>query len=178
MCSSDLKVSEHLSSEVTEGWVNPNDLKARVNALNLFGTPAENRRVEATIALTPAFPAFSSHKGYVFYDAQRAKEGYSDKLADGKTDAKGEAEFDLGLAKYARATYRLHFIARAYEPEGGRSVAAEAATLVSELPFMVGVKPDGALDFVSRGSKRSVSVIAIDPKAKKTAAEKIGRAHV
>ena len=168
-----MKVSAHLSSEVTEGWVNPNDLKARVSALNLFGTPAENRRVEATIALTPAFPAFSSHKGYVFYDAQRAKEGYSDKLADGKTDAKGEAEFDLGLAKYARATYRLHFIARAYEPEGGRSVAAEAATLVSELPFMVGVKPDGALDFVSRGSKRSVSVIAIDPKAKKTAAEKL-----
>ncbi len=168
-----MKVSAHLSSEAAEGWVHPDGLKARVNALNLFGTPAENRRVEATLSLTPAFPSFRSHPGYVFYDAQRAKEGYSEKLADGKTDAKGEAEFDLGLEKYARATYRLHFIARAYEPEGGRSVAAEAATLVSELPYMVGMKADGPLDFVARGAKRGVSVIAIDPQARKTAADKL-----
>ncbi len=173
-----MKVSAHLSAEVTEGWVSPNDLKARVTALNLFGTPAENRRVEASLSLAPAFPSFRSHPGYAFYDAQRAKEGYSERLADGKTDVKGEAEFDLGLSKYARATYRLHFIARAYEPEGGRSVAAEAATLVSELPFMVGVKADGALDFVSRGARRDVSVIAVDPHAKKTAADKLTLAFI
>ncbi len=165
-----MKVTAHLSTEVTEGWVQPKDLKARINVQNLFGTAAENRRVETTLTLSPAYPAFRSHADYVFYDPQRAKEGYSDKLADGKTNDKGDAEFDLGLDKYARATYRLHVLARAFEPEGGRSVAAETATLVSELPFLVGYKADGDLGYVSKGAKRGVSLIAIDPTAKKTAA--------
>ncbi|MBK6972546.1 MAG: alpha-2-macroglobulin [Sterolibacteriaceae bacterium] len=164
-----MKVSAHLSSEVAEGWVHPKDLKARVNVQNLFGTAAENRRVEATLTLSPAYPAFRSHPDYVFYDPQRAKESYSDKLADGKTNDKGDAELELGLEKYARATYRLHLLARAFEPEGGRSVSAETATLVSELPFLVGYKADGDLGYVSKGAKRSVSLIAIDPTAKKAA---------
>jgi uncharacterized protein YfaS (alpha-2-macroglobulin family) len=41
-----MKVTAHLSSEVVEGWVHPKDLKARINAQNLFGTAAENRRIE------------------------------------------------------------------------------------------------------------------------------------
>lgn len=165
-----MKAVAHLSSEVAEGWVHPKELKARVNVQNLFGTAAENRRVEATLTLSPAYPAFRSHADYIFYDPQRAKEGYSDKLPDGKTDDKGDAEFALGLDKYARATYRLHFLARAFEAEGGRSVAAETATLVSELPFLVGYKADGDLAYVSRGAARNVSLIAIDPAAKKVAA--------
>jgi alpha-2-macroglobulin len=165
-----MKVTAHLSTEVVEGWVNPQNLSARVNVQNLFGTAAENRRVETTLTLSPAFPAFRSYADYTFYDPQRAKEGYSEKLPDGKTDAQGDAEIPLGLEKYARATYRLHVLARAFELEGGRSVAAETATLVSELPFLVGYKADGALDYVSRGAKRSVTLIAIDPRAKKMAA--------
>lgn len=166
-----IKVTAHLSAEVAEGWVQPQDLKARVNVQNLFGTAAENRKVEAELRLSPAYPAFRSYPDYAFYDPQRSTEGYSEKLAAMTTDAKGEAEFALGLDKYARATYRVHLLARAFEPEGGRSVAAEAETLVSELPFLIGYKADGALNHVSRGSQRRVSVIAIDPKAAKTAVD-------
>jgi len=92
-----MKVTAHLSTEVVEGWVHPQDLTARINVQNLFGTPAENRRVETTLTLSPAFPAFRSFADYTFYDPQRAKEGYSEKLADGRTDAKGDAEIPLGL---------------------------------------------------------------------------------
>jgi uncharacterized protein YfaS (alpha-2-macroglobulin family) len=49
-------------------------------------------------------------------------------------------------------------------------VTADAATLVSELPFLVGFKADGDLDYLSRDTKRIVSWIAIDPDAKKTSA--------
>ncbi|MEP7155079.1 MAG: alpha-2-macroglobulin [Betaproteobacteria bacterium] len=164
-----MKVVAKLSAEVTEGWVSPAELKGKVNVQNLFGTPATNRRVEATLTLQPAYPAFRSFPDYRFYDPLRAKEGYSDKLNDGTTDDEGNAEFALGLERYARATYRLHFLARAFEPEGGRSVAADTAMLVSELPWLVGFKPDGDMAYVSRGSKRIVNVIAIDPKAKKIA---------
>jgi alpha-2-macroglobulin len=165
-----MKVSARLSSESPDGWVSPKDLKAVVNVQNLFGTPAEHRRVEATMTLTPAFPAFRSLPDYRFYDPLRAKDGYNDRLHDADTDAEGNAAFDLGLQKYAKATYRVHLLARAFEPAGGRSVTADAATLVSELPFLIGFKADGDLQYLSRDSKRLVSLIAIDPAAKRTAA--------
>ncbi|MGZ3242072.1 MAG: alpha-2-macroglobulin family protein, partial [Burkholderiaceae bacterium] len=166
-----MKITAKFSSDATEGWVNPKGLKALVNAQNLFGTPAENRRVTAEITLSPAFPAFKNYPDYQFYDPQRAKEGYSEKPGELTTNEKGDAEFDLGLEKYAKATYRLHFLARAYEPQGGRSVAADVAALVSELPYLIGFKSDGALDFVSRSAKRTVSIIGLNPQAKKTAVD-------
>lgn len=166
-----MKVKTTLSQDVAEGWVSPTDLKALVSAQNLFGTPAENRRVEATLTLSPAFPAFRSHPDYVFYDPLRAKEGYSEKLEDGLTDQAGNAEFKLGLERYTKATYRLHFLARVFEPEGGRGVASDTAMLVSEMPFLVGFKADGDLAHVSKASKRVVSLIAIDPSAKRTVAK-------
>lgn len=164
-----MKVTATFNAGISEGWLNPKELKILVNAQNLFGTPAENRRVTAELTLSPAFPAFRQFPDYQFYDPQRAKEGYSDQLGDQTTDEKGDAVFDLGLSKYAKATYRLRVLTRAYEPQGGRGVAAETATLVSELPYLVGFKADGALDFVSRGARRSASIIALDPKAQKTA---------
>lgn len=164
-----MKVGARFSAEPSEGWVSPKGLKALVNAQNLFGTPAESRRVTAELTLTPAFPAFRRHADYKFYDPQRAKEGFSEKPGEQTTNAQGEAEFNLGLEKFAGATYRVHFLARAFEPQGGRGVAAEAATLVSELPYLIGFKADGALDYVSRAARRAVTVIAIDPKANKTA---------
>ncbi len=165
-----MKIAARLSAQSADGWVSPKDLKAVVNVQNLFGTPAEHRRVEATLTLTPAFPAFRSVPDYRFYDPLRAKEGYNDRLRDADTDAEGNATFDLGLQKYAKATYRVHLLARGFEPGGGRSVTADAATLVSELPFLVGFKADGDLDYLSRDAKRIVSWIAIDPDAKKTSA--------
>ena len=167
------KVAVKLSAETPEGWISPKDLGARVNVQNLFGTPAPQRRVEAQLTLSPAYPAFRSYPDYVFFDPQRAKEKFQDKLADGATDAQGNVDFALGLQRYAQATYQLHLLVKAFEPEGGRSVAAEAGALVSDRPFLVGHKADGDLGYVSRNSVRSVSFIAIDPKAKKTAADKL-----
>ncbi|MFL6706932.1 MAG: MG2 domain-containing protein [Massilia sp.] len=164
-----LKVAARLSEGPSEGWVNPKELKALVEARNLFGTPAQNRRVSAELTLSPAFPAFRRYPDYKFYDPLRAKDGYTAKLNDQTTDDKGQAAFDLGLARYARATYKVGVVTRVFEAEGGRGVAAETAALVSELPYLVGFKADGALEFVSRAGKRSVSLIAIDPKAQKMA---------
>ena len=164
-----MKVVAKLSTEVAEGWVSPSELKGKVNVQNLFGTPATNRRVEGTLTLQPAYPAFRSYPDHRFYDPLRAKEGYSDKLAEGTTDDDGNAIFEFGLDRYARATYRLHFLARAFEPEGGRSVAADTAMLVSELPYLVGFKADGDMGFVSRGSARAVNLIVINSKASRIA---------
>lgn len=166
-----MKVTAHFSSEtagLNGGWVHPKDLKALVNVQNLFGTPAENRNVRAELTLSPAYPAFRGFSDYKFYDPQRAKEGYNEPLKAQTTDAKGNAEFDLDLGKYAQATYRIEFLARAFEPEGGRSVAADCAVMVSDMDYLLGYKADGALNYVSRASKREVSLIAINPQAQKT----------
>jgi uncharacterized protein YfaS (alpha-2-macroglobulin family) len=173
-----LKMSARLSSETSEGWVSPADLKARINLQNLFGTPAESRRVTATMTLSPAYPSFPSFRDYTFYDPQRAKEGITEKLKDGKTDDKGETEFDLNLSRFVRATYRLHLLAQGFEADGGRGVTAETAQLVSSQPYLVGYKPDGDLGYVSRGGERRVDFIAINAQAKKTGADKLTLQHV
>ena len=161
-----MKVTAKLSSQVVEGWVKPVGLKGLVDAQNLFGTPAADRRVEASLTLRPAWPSFRSWPDYHFYDVHRAKDGYDENLQDGKTDDKGHAEFDLDLKKYADATYQLYFLVKAHEPEGGRSVAAATQTLVSSNDWLVGYRSDDALDYVSRNAIRKVHLVAIDPQAK------------
>jgi uncharacterized protein YfaS (alpha-2-macroglobulin family) len=164
-----MKVEAKLAGQVSEGWVKPDQIKGVVDVMNLFGTPAANRRVEASVTLRPAWPAFRSWPDYHFYDVRRAKEGYEDKLQDGKTDDKGHAEFDLDLKKYADATYQLYFLVKAYEPEGGRSVAAAAQTLVSSNDWLVGYKSVDNLDYINRDAPRSVHLVAIDHTAKSMA---------
>ena len=162
------KVTARLSAEALEGWVKPRDLKVAVNVQNLFGTPAQNRRVEGVLTLTPAYPVFRSHADYSFYDPLRAKEKLTDELGSVQTNDQGDVEFDLRLQRFAAATYQAHVLVRAFEPEGGRSVSAEAQSLVSDLDYLVGVKADGDTSFISKGGVRNASFIAIDPKAKKT----------
>ena len=163
-----MKVTASLSSESTDGWVSPNELKARVNVLNLFGTPATNRRVEGQLTLSPAYPAFRAYREYIFSDPSHAKDSFHNKLERKDTNDQGVAEFDLGLQRYKQATYQLHVLVNAFEPEGGRSVAAEASSLVSDRPYLIGYKSDGGLGYIDRNSERHVSFIAIDSKTKKT----------
>jgi uncharacterized protein YfaS (alpha-2-macroglobulin family) len=158
-----MKAEAHLSRNVVEGWINPDALKAEFVLQNLFGTPAQNRRVEATLSLAPYFPSFRNYADYRFFDPQHAKEGYSEPLGERQTDEKGNAEFALDLAKYGTASYQLRFFAKGYEAEGGRNVAAETHALVSSLDYLIGTKASDNLDFVTRGAKRSVNLIAIGP---------------
>ena len=97
---------------------------------------------------------------------RHAKDGYTTKLQDGQTDDKGHAEFDLDLKKYADATYRLDFLAKAYEAGGGRNVAASAETLVSSNDWLVGYKAVDDLAYIKRGSRHSVRLVAIDPQTR------------
>ncbi len=165
-----LKINARLSADSVEGWVSPTDLKARVSLQNLFGTPATGRKVKALLELSPTFPTFSKFRDYRFSDPLKAKEAVSDHLDEEETDDQGEAEFELNLARFAAATYRLRFLANGYEAEGGRSVAAEAQVTVSPLPYLIGWKTDGDLHYVGKGSERSVQLVAVGPQATKVAA--------
>ena len=166
-----MKLSVRLSADQPEGWVSPQNLKAHINLQNLFGTPATDRRIIARLSLSPVYPVFPSFLDYNFYDPQRAKNGFDEDLPETQTDAQGNAEIDLRLNRFVSATYRVHVIAQGFEPEGGRSVAAETAQIVSSLPYLIGTKPDGDLAYVGRETKRSVHIIAINAQAKKIAVD-------
>lgn len=166
-----MKASATLSRSVLQGWVKPEGLAAQVSLQNLFGTPAQDRRVEAKLTLSPMLPEFASHPGYRFFDPRHAKEPVTETLGEQRTNAAGEAVFPLRLERFANATYRLHFLAQGFEAEGGRSVAAEVVGMVSPLDYLIGAKADGELDYIERGAKLNAEFIAVDPGAQRTAVQ-------
>lgn len=168
-----IKVKTTLSASSEEGWVSPENLRATVQADNLFGTAAQNRRVSATLNLDPATPRFKRWPAFNFFDPRMAKEGVSEALAEGSTDESGSATFDLDLKRFAEATYRVSVATEVFEPEGGRSVAAFARTLVSSNPYLVGIKTPDPLDYVERNADRVVELVAIGPDANPIAVGKL-----
>lgn len=166
-----LRMHVGFSAESAAGWVAPEQLEARIQLDNLFGTPAENRRVTAQLTLNPSIPAFDAFPDYQFHDPHYAREGFSETLAEVRTDAQGRAVIPLNLQRFERATYRVHLIAEGFEADGGRGVTSEAAQLVSSMPYLIGYKADGDLDYLPRNSEREIGLIAIDPEAQRTAVD-------
>lgn len=166
-----LRVRATLSASTSEGWVKPDGMSATVAVENLFGTPAQARKVEATLVLRPAFPNFTRWPNWQFYDPLRSSDGFNEPLSDGETDEAGNAVFDLGLEQFDRSTYQLSFLARAFEPGSGRNVAAQTGTLVSSNDYLVGLRKDDNLYHVKRGSKRQLGIVSIGPDAKALAVE-------
>ena len=165
-----LKVELELSSGPVPGWLTPSQVNARIRVAHLFGEPASGRRVDGVLSLTPVLPRFERHPDYRFSVGEVLKDPYQERLAALTTGADGSAEFGLGLERFVGRAYRLSVLGRAYEAEGGRNVAAEASAIVSESPFLVGVKPDGPLTFVRRTSARAARWLAVNQQLQPVAA--------
>jgi uncharacterized protein YfaS (alpha-2-macroglobulin family) len=125
--------------------------------------------------LCPSGFQFEEYKEYTFFDrlAENKHEVHSEtvELGEKKTDDGGGTQFDLNLERFADATYQMTFFAEGFEAEGGRSVTTQSSALVSALPYVVGYKPDGDLNYLDLGSDHAVEFIAIDRALKKTAVE-------
>jgi uncharacterized protein YfaS (alpha-2-macroglobulin family) len=166
-----MKVQIELSSAPIEGWLRTEDVKARITAMQLFGEPAANRRVDGEMTLTAALPHFTRHPDYRFQIGEALSEPYHQNLAATVTDDKGTAEFNLDLKRFVGRAYRLNVLGRAFEAEGGRNVSAQTSAIVSDAPFLVGVKPDGELTFVQRGSARQAQWLAVNQQLAPVAAD-------
>lgn len=158
-----LKVQVALADQSIAGWISPEQAQASVRAMHLFGSPANGRRVEAEMTLSPAIPAFAQYRDFSFQERYRLKEPYTEKLAPAETNSDGIAELDMNLKRFARASYRLHIGARVFESGGGRGVAGESAALVSSAPYLVGIKADGQRSHIPRDAERYSEWLAIDP---------------
>ncbi|MGZ3769164.1 MAG: alpha-2-macroglobulin family protein [Bdellovibrio sp.] len=162
-----MKINSHLSKEKIDGWVHPKDLKASVILKNLFGTPAENRRIEATITVIPFQPRFNKLKDYHFISLNKKNEtDFHAPLSEEETDSKGEASYDLDLNQFNAGMYRLRFEAKGFDASGGRSVVTASTVLISPLPYLVGLKSDGDLTYIKKGADRNIDLVAVDPDLK------------
>lgn len=165
------------STVLPAGWVSPTDLKARVILQNLFGTPAQNRRVTAKIILAPQALEFSAYPNYLFtdplLDPKKTQKTVTETLPESHTDSAGNVTFDLDLSRFAKATYQLTFNTEGFEAEGGRSVAVQKSILVTPLPYLIGFKKDGGLIYLKQNIDHNIKFIAIDPQLKPTSANNL-----
>lgn len=162
-----MRITSHLSKEQAKGWISPLDLTAKVGLWNLYGAAATNRKVNAKILLAPQKIQFKEFPKYTFidplFDPNKPPKVFSDTLPEAKTNEQGEAQFNLGLDRFDKATYELTFFAEGFEAEGGRSVTSQATALVSPLAYFVGYKADGDLTYIKQNDQRHIHFIAINP---------------
>lgn len=166
-----MKVSATLAKAPVKGWIAPEQVEAKVKAMHLFGAPASGRRVTAEMTLSPAYAAFEQYADYRFRITNSLSDSSTEELAESQTDDNGETSLDLRLDRYAASTYRLSLLARVFEAEGGRNVAAQSSLMVSSAPWLAGVKSVDSLDYVSKGAKREVEWLAIGPDLKPLAVD-------
>jgi uncharacterized protein YfaS (alpha-2-macroglobulin family) len=169
-----MKVRLDLSARPLEGWLRPSDVKAHATVAHLFGEAASNRRVEGEMNLSAFLPRFARYPDYRFQIGQFLDEPYNETLTPVSTDDKGNAELRIDLTRFTGRAYRLNVLARAYEAEGGRNVAAQNSAIISDAAaYLVGVKPDGMLTFVKRGSARQAHWLAINQQLMPVAADNL-----
>ncbi|BBO75929.1 alpha-2-macroglobulin [Desulfosarcina widdelii] len=165
-----MKIASTLLDVTDRGWTAAPSLTARVSLQNLFGAPAGDRRVQATIGVQPTRFRFDEFADYRFADpfadaAQRPLR-IDEALEPAVTDADGQVRFTIPLDRFREGTYRLNLTVEGFDPGGGRSVSAQNWVLISPLPHLVGFKSDGDLDFIHAGGQRRIDWIAIDPALK------------
>lgn len=159
-----LKISSSFNQS-GKGWLAPENLQANIQLDNLFGTPAQQRRVTAKFELIPASFSFDEYPEYRFIAPQddnikttRIKQD----LDEQQTDADGKASFVLPLEQYSGGTYRLMLTSEGFESGGGKSVRSMSSALLSPLSALIGVKSDGELSYLKKQQSRGLEFIAIN----------------
>ncbi|XOZ34364.1 alpha-2-macroglobulin family protein [Halomonadaceae bacterium KBTZ08] len=169
-----MRIHTRFAGDAVKGWRTSLEQQGRVELENLFGVPAQKRRVEAEYTLSPARFRFEQYQGFVFEDPFRNREDRLDRsvsrqLEEATSDDKGRASFDLDLSEYGSGLFRLAFKAQGYEPDGGRSVSARSSVRLSPAKRLVGWKADGNLDYLKRDSDHRIRFVAVTPDLEATA---------
>jgi len=168
-----LRIKNQLEDTVSKGWNIAPKIHSTTTLTNLFGTPAQDRNINARMAVEPQYFRFKEFDKYIFsetgYNHSRHALRINKQLQAKKTDADGIAKYELDLSQFESGTYRLLMDVEGFEQGGGRSVKAVSSVLVSPLKKLVGYKADGKLNYINENSKRSVNFVVIDNHLEKLA---------
>ncbi|OUS24764.1 alpha-2-macroglobulin [Gammaproteobacteria bacterium 45_16_T64] len=166
-----MKIESRLVDVTSTGWLNKESVKAKVSLQNLFGVPAQDRKVSGRMTVTPTTFNFSPYQDYTFTDPYADKNNkplqLDEYLPEMNSDADGLAEFVMDLQRFRQGTYRLRFVTEGFEQGGGRSVMASNSILISPLTSLVGHKADGRLDYINTNTERNIEFIALNSQIKR-----------
>ena len=172
-----LKIQSTLEDTSSIGWNTANKITASVSLRNLFGTPAQNRKVTARITVEPQLFNFDKFENYKFtetqFDGAKKTLRLRQDLATQHTNADGVVNYQIDLSRFARGTYKMRLLVEGFDQAGGRSVRTANSILTSPLTQLVGYKPDGNLDYISADSKRIINFITIDHKLERQTASNL-----
>jgi uncharacterized protein YfaS (alpha-2-macroglobulin family) len=157
-----LKITSDFNKPIPKGWITPDGVKALVRLEHLYGAPAVDHRIKASLNVSPASFAFKDFAEYSFFDALKADKSFDQPIATLQTDDKGGAAFDLNLSQFGDSTYRLTFYGEGFAQDSGRSVKTAKSVLVSPLPYVLGMKGEN-LGYINKGEKRLVGLLALNP---------------
>ena len=125
-----MKVDAKLSAHVADGWVKPDAAQGRWSmSHNLFGTPAANRRVEATLTLTSGLPGVpATGRTTSSTTCATPRTATRRKLAGRPDRRQGPCRVRSRPEEICRRHLSPGLSSpRPMKPEGGRSVAASGA---------------------------------------------------
>lgn len=159
------------------GWTTTSNIKANIRMQNLFGLPAQNREVDFSVELVPTQFKFTQFKDYQFgvnpkdsvNTDGRATQNLSRQdiqFASQTTNADGMSIFDIDLTDFNQGAYRVNFTTQGFEQSGGRSVSARGSFLYSVMPYMVGIKTSGSVDYLNLDSEHKVEFVAVSNQLK------------
>ncbi|MDR1976732.1 MAG: alpha-2-macroglobulin family protein [Campylobacteraceae bacterium] len=168
-----MKAELKLLPSGVKGWIKHNEISAVLKVENLFGTPAQNRRVSASLILNPTAFSFKEYQGYHFYDGHSSRDRFDIKLEDSKTDENGVAALDLLLGEYESASFQMAIVAEAFEAGAGRSVTATASAFISPNDYLIGAKADGDTGYIKKNGDRKLNFIAINQNLTKVAPQNL-----
>lgn len=159
-----LQVKTELPGAPAQGWLAPEAARAKVTVRNLFGTPAEGNTVKLEMTARPWFGQVPGFPDYRFRTT--AGENLPDlpqDLGEARTNAQGEALFDLPLGGIAEPVYEIILAGEGFEKDSGRSVVGVVQSLVSRHPVLLGHAADGGLDYLPMGGARPLKLLAVGP---------------
>lgn len=154
--------SEYVDGNESGKWAAQHG-KFDVVVQNLFGTPASENLVHGTLRVMPWGGVLDGLSDYSFYSTDR-KDSLPiqpEDLGELKTDENGKVSFSSDLSRFAERAFLIDFVAEAFEKDSGRSVVSSVRKLVSNAGTFVGWKADGSLNYINKGAKRTVELLAV-----------------
>ena len=165
-----------------KGWLTGLTLANKITLTNLFGSPAQQRDAISSMTLSPTSFSFDVYEGFNFNALGSKNNSEIERLdlpqQEGITDASGVAAFtfdltDTPIGKLKAGAFLVRNAVEGFEASSGRSVTTASAFRYSPLPYMLGFKADGKLNFLKKNSERSVAVVAIDNQLNSIALENV-----
>ncbi len=144
-----LNLSAEILPAKKKGWYVSDEhakLDLAITLTNLYGTPAQNRKINASMRLNSSYLYFNAYSNYTFNDPYRSNQSQNVvQLPQSQTDEQGKVTFNLDMKENIgnNSSYSAYLFIEGFEANGGRAVSTDKAFLISPAKSLIGYKTTG-----------------------------------